>query len=113
MGDVVLWVMIIRPASMISRKFANADNLALLHSFGNWKDLEGTLSYDMTTLSVCLLTVKLKLNYTKTMMAAFHLNKCEAKHELKVYSNNKLLLFCPTPSYFGVKLDRLLTFHHH
>ena len=33
--------------SMISRKFAYADDLALLHSFGNWKDLEGTLSQDM------------------------------------------------------------------
>ena len=33
--------------SMISRKFAYADDLALLHSSGNWKDLEGTLSQDM------------------------------------------------------------------
>ena len=30
--------------SMISRKFAYADDLALLQSSGNWKDLEGTLS---------------------------------------------------------------------
>ena len=30
--------------SMISRKFAYADDLALLHSSGNWKDLEGNLS---------------------------------------------------------------------
>ena len=30
--------------SMISRKFAYADDLALLHSSGNWKDLERTLS---------------------------------------------------------------------
>ena len=30
--------------SMISRKFAYADDLTLLHSFGNWKDLDGTLS---------------------------------------------------------------------
>ena len=29
---------------MISRKFAYADDLALLHSSGNWKNLEGTLS---------------------------------------------------------------------
>ena len=35
--------------SMISRKYAYADDLALLHSFGNWKDLEGTLSQDMST----------------------------------------------------------------
>ena len=37
---------------MISRKFAYADDLALLHSSGNWKDLEGNLSQDMSTLSV-------------------------------------------------------------
>ena len=35
--------------SMISRKFAYADDLALLHSSGNWKDLEETLSQDMST----------------------------------------------------------------
>ena len=39
---------------MISRKFAYADDLALLHSSGNWKDFEGTLSQDKT------------LNHTKT-----------------------------------------------
>ena len=38
--------------SMISRKFAYADDLALLHSSGNWKDLERTcLSQDISTLS--------------------------------------------------------------
>ena len=36
--------------SMISRQFAYADDLALLHSSGNWKDLEGTLSQDISTL---------------------------------------------------------------
>ena len=46
-------------------------------------------------------------------MAAFHLNNREAKHELKVYNNGRLLPFCSTPTYLGVKLDRLLMFHHH
>ena len=36
-----------------------------------------------------------------------------AKCELKVYNNNRLLPFCPTPTYLGVKLERLLKFHHH
>ena len=40
--------------SMISRKFAYVDNLALLHSSGNWKDLEGSLTQDMSTLSAYL-----------------------------------------------------------
>ena len=99
--------------SMISSKFAYADDLALLHSSGNWKDLEGTLSQDMSTLSAYLQTWRLKLSHTKTVTTAFHLNNREAKRELKVYNNGRLLPFCPTPTYLGVKLDRSLTFRHH
>ena len=47
------------------------------------------------------------------MTAALHLNNREAKCELKVYNNGRLLPFCPTPIYLGVKLDRSLTFCHH
>ena len=68
--------------SMISRKFAYADDLALLHSSENWEDLEGRLSQDMSTLSAYLQTWKLKLSYTKTVTTAFHLNNREAKREL-------------------------------
>ena len=98
---------------MISRKFAYADDLALLHSSGNWKDLEGTLSQDMCTLSAYLQTWRLKLSHTKTVTTAFPLNNREAKRELKVYNSGRLLPFCPTPTYLGVKLDRSLTFRHH
>ena len=79
---------------MISRKFAYADDLALLHSSGNWKDLEGTLCQDMSTLSAYLQTWRLKLSHTKTVTTAFHLNNREAKRELKVYNNGGLLPFC-------------------
>ena len=67
----------------------------------------------MSTLSAYLQTWRLKLNHTKTVTTAFHLNNREAKRELKVYNNNRLLLFCPIPTYLGVKLDRSLTFRHH
>ena len=33
--------------------------------------------------------------------------------ELKVYDNDILLLFFPTPTYLGVKLDKSFTFCHH
>ena len=46
------------------------------------------------------------------MVTAVFRNR-EAKHELKVYNNNRLLPFNPTSTYPGVKLDRLLTFCHH
>ena len=32
---------------------------------------------------------------------------------LKIFNNDKLLPYCPTPTYLGVKLDRSLTFRHH
>ena len=93
--------------SIISRKFAYTDDLALLHSSGNWKDLKGTLSQNMSTLSAYLQIWRLKLSHTKTVTAAFHLNN------RKVYNNGRLLLFCPIPTYLGVKPDRSLTFCHH
>ena len=99
--------------SLISRKFAYAADLALLHSSGNWKDLEGTLNQDMSTLSAYIQTWRLNLSPTKTVTAAFHLNNREAKCEVKAYNNGRLLPFCPTPTYLGVKLDRSLTFRHH
>ena len=95
---------------MISRKFAYADDLALLHSSGNWKDLEGTLSQDVSTLSAYLQTWRLKFSHTKTVTTAFHLNNLEAKREL---NNGRLLPFCPTPTYLAVKLDKSLAFRHH
>ena len=67
----------------------------------------------MSTLLAYLQTLGLKLSHTNTVMVAFHLNNREVKCELKVYNNNRILLFCPTPTYLGVKLDRLLMFHHH
>ena len=99
--------------SMISIKFAYADDLALLHSSGNCKHLEGTLSQDMSTLSAYLQICRLKLSHTKTVTVAFHLNNREAKCELKVYNNCRLLPFYPTPTYLAVKLDKSLTFRHH
>ena len=62
-------------------QFAYADDLVLLHSSGKWKDLEGTLSQDMSTLSAYLQTWWLKLSHTKTVTTAFHLNNREAKRD--------------------------------
>ena len=75
--------------------------------------MEGTSSQDMSTLLAYLQTWKLKLRHTKTVTAAFHLNNRQPKRELKVYNNDRLLSFCPIPTYLGVKLDRSLTFRHH
>ena len=35
------------------------------------------------------------------------------KCQLKVYNYDRFLLFCPNPTYLGIKLDRSLRFCHH
>ena len=71
--------------------------------------LERTLSEDMNTLSAYLQTWRLKLSHAKTVTAVFYLQNREAKCELKVKNNGKILPFCPVATYLGVKLHRALT----
>ena len=47
------------------------------------------------------------------MTAVFYLHNREAKRELKVKNNGKILPFFPVPTYLRVKLDRALTYRHH
>jgi len=67
----------------------------------------------MATPGDYLQTWKLKLSITKTVSAVFHLNKKEAKCELKVNFNNETLPFCSEPKYLGVTLDRSFTYRRH
>ena len=99
--------------STVSRRYAYADDLELLYSSDDWKDLEGVLSQDMTTISTYLQTYGLQLSHIKRMTMAFHLDNREIKRDLNIYNNDKRLPFCPVPTYLGVKLDRSLTFRHH
>ena len=75
--------------------------------------LERTLSENMIILSACVQTWRLKLSHAKTMTAGFHLHHREAKRELKVKNNGKILPFFPVRTYLAVKLHRALTYRHH
>ena len=99
----------------VSRKYAYADDLALLHTAGDWQALEGTLSQDLATLVAYLRTWRLKLSEAKTVSTAFHLYNMEAKRELKIRldESSPSLPFCAEPTYLGVTLDRALTFRRH
>jgi len=97
----------------ISRKYAYADNLAIMHADGDWQAVEGTLSKDMANVGEYLQTWKLKLSITKMVSAGFHLNNKEAMRELKVNFNNETLPYCFEPKYLGFTLDRSLTYHRH
>ena len=85
----------------------------LMDLSGDWKTLKGSISQDMTTFSAYFKIWRLKFSHAKMVAAALQLPNRETKHKFKVYSKSKLLLFCPVPTYLGVKLDRPLTFCHH
>jgi len=91
----------------VSRKYAYADDLAIMHADGDW---QGVLNKHTTTIGEYLQTWKLKLSTTKAVSAAFHLNNKEAKRGMKVNFNNEILSFCSKPKYLGVTLDRSLTY---
>jgi len=97
----------------ISKKYGYADDLAILKTHREWKNIESSLSQDMSTLAQYLRQWRLKLSEGKTVSTAFHLNNREAKRELNVYINNRRLDFHPTTTYLGVKLDRSLSFRQH
>ena len=97
----------------ISRKYAYADDLALLHSAGDWHSMERNLSQDMQTLSAYLQKWKLQLSKAKTVSAAFHLYNQEAQREIDINIDGEHLPYCAEPTYLGVTLDRSLTYRRH
>ena len=99
--------------NIVSRKYAYADDLAIVHANGDWQAVEVVLTKNVTTIGEYLQTWKLKLSTTETVSAAFHLNHKEAKRELKVKCNNEALPFCSEPKYLGATLDRSLTYRRH
>ena len=102
------------PATAV-KKFANADDEAILHYASNLQALEETLTQDMATLSSYLYKWKLKLSTTKTVSAAFHLCNKEARREFNIFVNRQALTFCAEPTYLGkpLILDWALTFRRH
>ena len=96
-----------------AKRYAYADDLAIMHASGSWKETEGVLCQDIATLSDYLRKWRLKLSESKTVSAAFHLNNKEAKRELTININGRTLKHQESPAYLGVKLDRTLTFRRH
>jgi len=57
------------------------------------------LSKDIANVGQYRQTWKVKLSTTKAVLAVFHLNNKEVKHELKVSYNNETPLFSSEPTY--------------
>ncbi|KAM3842681.1 uncharacterized protein ACN63O_022149 [Diretmus argenteus] len=96
-----------------STKYGYADDLAIMLSQPTWKAMEDGLNEDMDTMVAYLRRWRLQLSVGKTVAAAYHLSTREAKRELKVSVDGKLLEVQQAPKYLGVRLDRTLSFSQH
>jgi len=78
----------------VPRKYAYADDLAIMHADGAWQAVEAVLSKDMATIGEYLQICDLMVSTTKAVSGVFQHNYKEAKCELKVNHNNETLPFC-------------------
>ena len=75
-----------------------------------WKDLETTLSKDVTEMKSYFDKWHLKMNTNKTVSSVFHLNNRESHGQLNITIDNISLPSDQNPKYLGVSLDRQLTY---
>ena len=96
-----------------SIKLGYADDWALSHQSRSWNELETTLSKDTTAMKQYFDRWYLKMNTTKTVSTAFHLNNREAQRKLEIQIDGATLPTDQNPKYLGVTLDRQLTYRKH
>ena len=73
-----------------ARKYAYADDLAIMHTACSWQQAEEVLNQDMARLSDYFRKWRLKLSENKVVSASFHLNN-KAKRELNIKINSSCL----------------------
>ena len=94
-----------------SNKYGFADDLAIHLHRPMWEAVDEGLNEDTNILPAYLNRWRLQLS--KTVSAAFHLNHKDSNGMLSVFVYNKRLGFQATTTYLGVNLDRTLTFRQH
>ena len=94
-------------------KYTYADDIVIRSSSKKWEVVESNLNQDVATLATYLNNWRLVLSQAKSVTSSFHLSNKEASCKLNIKLNGNNLLFEPSPTYLGVKLDCSLTFRKH
>ena len=96
-----------------SLKLGYADDWVLAHQSKEWETLERVLTEDTTALKEYFDKWYLKMNTTKTVSSAFHLDNHQANRTLTVKAGDTALPSDKNPKYLGVTLDRCLNYKAH
>jgi len=87
-----------------SRKFIYADDICCATQAKTFKELEHTLTLDMSVLSDYCAKWRLQPSVLKTVTSVFHLHNASASTELNVLLNGKRIRHEHQPVYLGVTL---------
>jgi hypothetical protein len=87
-----------------------ADDVGLVAQAESFEEI---LNVDLLKFQEYFKTWYLTLNPNKTTSIVFHLNNKEASRKLYLVAQGTNLTGDVAPKYFGIKLDRTLTFNHH
>ena len=93
----------------ISKNYGYADNLAILTVHREWKKIESTLRQDMSTLALYLR--QWRWNWMRVRQS--QQSSIWKTRKLDMYIDTRRLKFQPTTTYFGVKLDKTLSYRQH
>ena len=96
-----------------SLKLGYADDWVLAHQSRNWETLERVLTEDTTALKEYFDRWYLRMNTTKTVSTAFHLDNHQANRTLTVMAGDTALPSDKNPKYLGITLDRCLNYKAH
>jgi len=98
MASLLLNTYISDQATTVSRKYAYADDLAIMHAGGDWQAVEGVLTKDMATVGEYLQTWKLKLSTKKRCRQPSILKTRKLNVSLKSNTTTKLYPSTPSPN---------------
>jgi len=93
--------------------FIYTDNICVVCNEKQLIDCETTLNKDLKILEAYFKQWRLRPNPDKTESSLFHLNNKSAYQSLNIIFCGNSVQHNPYPKYFGVTLDRTLTYKTH